>query len=168
MTDYANRGKSLEELIEAANVVYQQQKIAIVQKIPTPTKVIRAYDPKIQKTKIVSAFHEKKSTVDFQGTIYGGKTIAFDAKSTMNKTMLRLDAIEPHQYEYMDKFQEFGGKSFLIVEFSMIGEIYRIDFDIVKRQTAAGKKSLLLSDIKKECQKCSQTGWNPLHYLENI
>lgn len=168
MISQANRGKALENLIEAANAVYEFQNVAIIQKIPTPTKVVRAFDPASQKSRIVSAFHEKKSTVDFVGVVMGGKSVAFDAKSTLNKTMLRLDAIEPHQYDFLEKFQEIDGVSFLIVEFAEVGEIYRIDFDTVKRAKKNGKKNILLSDIRKECQRCSQTGVNPLHYLINL
>jgi recombination protein U len=39
--DYANRGKSLEDLINYANQQYLVKGVALVQKIPTPWTVIR-------------------------------------------------------------------------------------------------------------------------------
>lgn len=162
MAGQANKGKSLEVLIESANNYYDKAGQALIQKIATPTKVIRS------GAQIVSAFHERKSTVDFSGIIANGYPVAFDAKQTMNKTLLRLGMIEPHQLEYMIKFHGLGGIAFVIVEFTESQEIFRIEIDYIRQRIEEGAKSIPLSDIRKHCQSCSAAGTNPLHYLHNI
>ena len=78
MVSYANRGMALEELLQFVNQIYDKQKIAVVQKISTPWKVIR------KGKQIITAFPEGKSTLDFRGTVKGGLSISFDAKESQN------------------------------------------------------------------------------------
>ena len=58
------RGSVLEELINYTNEKYRQQKLALVQKIPTSIKPVR-----FDKTKrhITLAYFDQKSTVDYIG-----------------------------------------------------------------------------------------------------
>ena len=59
------RGSVLEELINYTNEKYRQQKLALVQKIPTSIKPVR-----FDKTKrhITLAYFDQKSTVDYIGS----------------------------------------------------------------------------------------------------
>lgn len=114
---HANRGMGLESLIEYANAQYAAKGIAQIQKVSTPWKVIR------KGKQIVSAFPEKKSTVDFIG-IQKGNAIAFDAKSTENKTSFPLSNVEQHQIDFMNNWEEQGGTAFLLIEFKVHKEIY--------------------------------------------
>ena len=56
------RGSALEELINHTNERYRQQKLALIQKIPTPIKPI-----KIDKSTrhITLAYFDQKSTVEY-------------------------------------------------------------------------------------------------------
>ena len=114
---HANRGMGLETLIEYANAQYAKKGIALIQKIATPWKVIR------KGSQIVNAFPEKKSTVDFIG-VYQGRAIAFDAKSTQNKTRIPLQNFEQHQIDFMIEWEKQGGTAFFIVEFIEHGIYY--------------------------------------------
>ena len=60
------RGSVLEELINYTNEKYRQQKLALVQKIPTSIKPVR-----FDKTKrhITLAYFDQKSTVDYIGVV---------------------------------------------------------------------------------------------------
>jgi recombination protein U len=109
----------LETLIEYANAQYAAKGIAQIQKVSTPWKVIR------NGTKIVSAFPEKKSTVDYIGD-YNGHSICFEAKSTENKTSFPLSNFEAHQIMFMHKWK---GIKFAIIEFTTHKETYFIPFD---------------------------------------
>lgn len=62
------RGSVLEELINYTNEKYRQQKLALVQKIPTSIKPVR-----FDKTKrhITLAYFDQKSTVDYIGVVQG-------------------------------------------------------------------------------------------------
>ena len=70
----ANKGALFEQEIKYANESYKRRGIALIQKISTPWKVVRS------GKKIVSAFPEEKSTLDFRGTVKGGLSISFDCK----------------------------------------------------------------------------------------
>lgn len=119
---HANRGMGLESLIEYANAQYASKGIAQIQKVSTPWKVIR------KGNQIVSAFPEKKSTVDFIG-VYRGKAIAFDAKSTKNTTSFPLANVDEHQVRFIADWVKSGGIGFLLIEFASFGEIYLMPFD---------------------------------------
>lgn len=169
MTDYGNRGMSLENLINAANAEYEKNGTALIQKIATPVKVIRGFDGN-NKYRVQAAFHEQKSTVDFRGTLTDGRSIAVEAKSTLNKTQFRFDNVKPHQMEFLRGHARLGGISLIIVEFKEIGETYRISvpdaFDYL--QSLSAQKNVKISEIRKICHKCTAEGENPLHYLRNL
>lgn len=116
---HANRGMGLETLIEYANAQYAAKGIALIQKVATPWKVVR------KGKQIVSAFPEKKSTVDFIG-VYKGKAVAFDVKQTENKTRFPYANIEDHQLDYMQKWEANGGLSFFLIEFKAHQKIFYV------------------------------------------
>lgn len=60
------RGSFLEELVNMTNDKYRSQKLALVQKVPTPIKPITID----QTTRhITLAYFEQKSTVDYIGVV---------------------------------------------------------------------------------------------------
>ena len=62
------RGSTLEELINRTNEKYQENGLALIQKIPTPITPI-----KIDKDErhITLAYFDQKSTVDYIGAVQG-------------------------------------------------------------------------------------------------
>lgn len=121
MVSYANRGMALEELLQFVNQIYDKQKIAVVQKISTPWKVIR------KGKQIITAFPEGKSTLDFRGTVKGGLSISFDAKESQNERGLPLAYIKQHQIDYMEKALEIGECTFLICYIKPVNKFFFID-----------------------------------------
>lgn len=104
----ANKGAAFEQEIVYANEAYKLKGIALIQKISTPWKVIRS------RTRIVSAFPEGKSTLDFRGTIKDGIPISFDCKESEDERGLPLAYIKPHQIEYIRLALEVGEKAFIL------------------------------------------------------
>jgi recombination protein U len=104
----ANKGALFEQEVIYANEVYRRKGIALIQKISTPWKVVWG------GKKIVSAFPEGKSTLDFRGTIKGGTPISFDCKESEDSRGLPLKHIQPHQIEYMREALAMGEVSFLL------------------------------------------------------
>lgn len=117
----ANKGKGFEELIEATNQQYKTKGVALIQKIATPIKVISQYGKGDLK-----AVYDKKSTLDFRGTVVGGISVSFDAKETEETEGLPLKNLAPHQYEYIKDALIFGEVSFLLVSFKTLGEFYAV------------------------------------------
>ncbi len=104
----ANKGMGFEKEVERANEDYRYRKIANIQKISTPWKVIR------RGKQIVSAFPEGKSTLDFRGTVKPGISISFDCKESEDKRGLPLAHIAPHQIEYMRDAMDFEETTFIL------------------------------------------------------
>lgn len=162
----ANKGMIFEEEIKKANEGYKNRKIALVQKISTPWKVIR------QGKKIVSAFPEEKSTLDFRGTVKGGLSISFDCKESEDERGLPLAYIEPHQIEYMRCALEIGETSFILCYLKKQDKRYLIPGKIVLQQwdqwqLNKGKRGFNLIPVELMKEVRSKSGL-VLDYLEGL
>lgn len=167
----ANRGMELESYILQANARYKLRGIASIDKIATPVKVLKLAKTGHKKGRIIDGFFEEKSTVDFIG-ISRGKTIAFDAKETENKTSFPLKNLEDHQFEVLRDKHIHEAISFLLIRFKAHHEVYILLFeDLEKFWTEAakgGSKSIPYQFFKEKCVSC-QAGRNvPIDYLEAL
>ncbi|WP_036130320.1 Holliday junction resolvase RecU [Listeria sp. SHR_NRA_18] len=133
---YANKGKELEGLLENVCFVYKMKGVGLIHKIPNEWTVKRAGG------RIVEAFPSKKSTVDFEGILQGGISIAFEAKETTNKTSFPLDNIKEHQLEFLRSHDRLGGCSFLILRFVNLNKIFKIEY----------------KELEKMIQECKEQG----------
>jgi recombination protein U len=125
LRNMANLGKGFEVEIKLANQAYFQRGIALIQKISTPWVVIR------KGKKIVSAFPNGKSTLDFRGTVKGGISISFDCKESEDERGLPLKHIQPHQIEYMRSALNMGEESFILCYMKKLDRRYKIDGCVV-------------------------------------
>jgi recombination protein U len=128
-----HRGDTTETLINLVNDLYDRQGLAIITKIPTPIKVL-----KLHLGKIVEAFFEDKSTVDYNGMVQG-YGICFDAKET-DKDYLPLSNIHQHQVDYMNKYAHQKGYSFIICHFKQHGMFYLIPLEVINEYWDNAKK----------------------------
>lgn len=117
---YANKGAIFEREIRMSNAGYETRGIALVQKISTPWNVVR------DGPRIVSAFPEEKSTLDFRGTVRGGTSISFDCKESEDERGLPLKHIEPHQIDYIRKALQVGEISFILCYMKLLDKRYFI------------------------------------------
>ncbi|MEK5272573.1 Holliday junction resolvase RecU [Aeribacillus sp. FSL K6-8394] len=159
---YANRGMSFEHLIERTNQQYFMKGIATIQKVATPWKVIR------KGKQIVSAFPEKKSTVDFIG-IYNGRAIAFDAKSTRERTRFPLSNIEEHQFNFLKQWKNNSGISFLLIDFTKKQEVYFLTLSELEKwwneAEKGGRKSIPYEWFVENCNLVKSKNGILLDYL---
>lgn len=142
-------------MIDKINEQYDRQGLAIVTKIPTPIKVL-----KIKLGKIVEAFFEKKSTVDYNGMVQG-YGICFDAKET-DKDYLPLNNIHQHQIDYMNKYKSQKGYSFIICHFKAHKRFYLIPLELINHYLdnakKGGRKSIPIEALDKRYIIPSQNG----------
>jgi recombination protein U len=145
-----NSGAVFEEMLKNSCEYYLFKGIALIHKIPTPWSV--TYDKKSKK--VIRAHPEEKSSVDFEG-IWHGKSLAFEAKSTRERKRFDLKNIHQHQMDYLDRHQDQGGISFLLMEFSKLGEVYFIWYDQLKEwwndAKEGGRKSIPYDWIQINC-----------------
>ena len=75
------RGSALEEIINRTNEKYLEQKLGLIQKIPTPITPVKINE---ETRQISLAYFEQKSTVDYIGAVQG-IPVCFDAKECINR-----------------------------------------------------------------------------------
>ena len=93
------QGHSFEGCIKAACALYAQQGRAEIDKTPEPFRVTA----KDRKNGTFSGRFTARAQPDFQGTLYGGRSVVFEAKRTMKDRIMRsvltdtqMDALEKH------------------------------------------------------------------------
>lgn len=138
MANYSNRGNFLEKVINISNKQYLERNLALINKIPTPTKV----NPK----KHTATFSEK-STVDFTGVSLG-TFVAFDAKETTTQNF-QFSRLAPHQETYLKHAYEQKGIAFILILFTKENELYRLDIDeYLYLKKHIGRKSIPIKWFK--------------------
>ena len=157
------RGSIFEELIDMTNNLYEQQGLALIQKVPTPITPIQVDN----KARTISlAYFDKKSTVDFIG-VAQGVPLCFDAKET-RQLNLPLRNIHDHQLTFMEHFRKQQGVSFLLVHFHTKGEMFLLPSEDIaaakKRAAAGGRKSIPYEDFDHALRVHNKGGF-PVHYL---
>lgn len=163
---YANRGMVTEEIVEISCSQYEDRNLAVIRKVPTSVKVL-----KLVRGRIRDGFFEKKGTVDFEGTIKGGRSIAFDSKETKGKS-LPFGNITNEQISYMESVSKMGGSAFILVCFSQLDKYYRLDIkDIVgymNEPWASNKKSFPLKFLEQYGTEVKSRNGMYLDFLEGI
>ena len=160
------RGSSLEELINYSNEMYQEEGLALIQKIPTPIKPITIDK---QTRHITLAYFDQKSTVDYIGVVQG-IPICFDAKECAKETF-PLANIHEHQVSFMREFERQGGIAFLIIYYTAKEEYDYMPFSHMERfwlrMKHGGRKSVTYEEIDKTYQIGHRKNV-PIHYLTMI
>jgi recombination protein U len=156
------RGSTLEEAINLTNEKYRQNKLALIQKVPTPIKPI-----KIDKEtrRITLAYFDQKSTVDYIGTVQG-IPVCFDAKECATETF-PLQNIHEHQVQFMKEFEEQGGISFFLLYFLSKDVFYYLPLKHLlvfwERAKEGGRKSFRYEELQPKYQAGVM-----VHYLEAL
>lgn len=142
------RGSQLEELINQTIESYRLKKLALIQKIPTPITPINMNK---DHTQITLAYFNQKSTVDYIGVVQG-IPVCFDAKESA-KDSWPLQNLHEHQVRFMKEFEEQGGVSFIVLNFTGRNETYYVPFRDVfrfwQRMRDGGRKSFRLDEIDR-------------------
>lgn len=164
--DYANRGKSLENLINVANEHYYRAGLGLIQFIQTPMKQIVSGGQKVW-------VHAKKSTVDFFGTMKGGRSVAFDAKQTKSKTRFDFKYIGFHQMKFLEETLKLGGAAFFIIEFTAYNKIFFVPYQKIaplfyEAWDEEGAKSVKYEWFITECPQIRPGRGVALDYLTHV
>lgn len=159
---YGNRGMPFEETINLVNQLYNNYGIALINKRPTPVKVLKS-----KGSRIISGFFEKKSTVDYYGT-YQGRSIEFEAKSSKGKRF-DLKNIPRHQIEYLVKAEKHGAITFFLIEMRDVQTVYFVPLSMIltyeKNARKGGRKSIPLDDFEIYAYEVEAGRRVPLDYL---
>ena len=141
------RGSTLEEFINHTNTRYSEMGLALIQKIPTPITPVRIDK---EHRHITLAYFDKISTVDYIGAVQG-IPVCFDAKEC-NADTFPLQNVHEHQIEFMEKFEQQGGISFLLIYFTAREELYYMQYRQIRRfwdrAEDGGRKSFRLDELE--------------------
>lgn len=159
------RGQAFERLLDYTNQIYKSKGIALINKRPTPVKVVKS-----KGTRVLNGFYEAKSTVDYDG-VYNGRAIVFEAKTTKQQS-LPLRMIADHQARYLDQAEKQGALSFLIVEMRAIKEVFLVTNDMlqkyIKNAREGGRKSIPLRDLEVYAFLVESQNGVPLDYISVV
>ena len=140
------RGSTLEDLINMTNEKYRTQKLALIQKIPTPIKPIQIDHAKHQ---ITLAYFEQRSTVDYIGAVQG-IPVCFDAKESKTDTF-SLQNVHEHQVRFMEEFEKQQGIAFILIYYSAKDLLYYMRFEELRkfwdRAQEGGRKSIRFEEL---------------------
>jgi recombination protein U len=160
--------KDFETVIDTANAQYEALKKGIIQRIPTPWKVIRAWDMKTKKNVIYRAFPLEKSTVDFGGTA-SGFSIWFDAKSSKHEKYFKIDNIKDHQIDFLKAVREHGGKAFFLVYVQPLQKVFLLWLTDLERFIEEEKrKSIPYEWLESNCKQVDGNENIFLDYLSEV
>ncbi len=160
------RGSFLEELVNMTNDKYRSQKLALVQKVPTPIKPITID----QTTRhITLAYFEQKSTVDYIGVVQG-IPICFDAKECATDRF-PLANVHEHQIRFMKEFEEQDGIAFLLIYFKAKDTFMYLPYAKLdrfwRRMEEGGRKSFRREELDEKYYLPKKSGFL-VPYLEGL
>ncbi|MDF1585814.1 Holliday junction resolvase RecU [Marinimicrococcus flavescens] len=164
--NYANRGMIFESQIDLSNEMYEAQDRAVINKRPTPVKVLER-----KGQYITLAVFEKPSTVDYDG-IYRDRRIDFEAKEVSDLMRLDLSRIEDHQYDHLEKSHRHGSIAFILVSFTRNRKMYLLPFVALRvfkqaSELPGGRKSISIDDFEIEGYEI-RNGRVPVDYLKVV
>ncbi len=143
------RGSALEELINLTNDKYRENKLALIQKVPTPITPIQMDK---ETRHITLAYFEQKSTVDYIGAVQG-IPVCFDAKECATDTFA-LQNLHAHQVAFMSEFEQQGGVAFLLIHYTKKDRYFYLRFAKMKefwdRMEQGGRKSFRFEELEEE------------------
>lgn len=143
------RGSTFEDFINRTNEIYDENGLALIQKIPTP---ITPIDIDSKSRHITLAYFDQKSTVDYVGAVQG-IPVCFDAKEC-NKDTFPLQNIHPHQVSFMERFEAQDGLAFILIYYSEHDLFYYLNFSKLKefwdRMENGGRKSFRFEELDEK------------------
>jgi recombination protein U len=133
-------------MLNRTNEKYLENKLALIQKIPTPITPINIDK---ETRHITLAYFDQKSTVDYIGVVQG-VPVCFDAKECHTDTF-PLQNIHEHQVRFMEEFERQDGIAFILIFFTARNEFYYLRLnDLLKfwnRGKAGGRKSFRYEEL---------------------
>lgn len=134
------RGWAFENLLMKGCNSYIQKGMAIIHKVNEPYKVLK----KTSGNRFNGVF-TGRAEPDFKGVLFGGRAIAFEAKSTQ-KSRIQRNVLTDTQMAWLREQNKFGAVTFVAVNIQ--DKFYSVPFDVWDdMKLIFGKKFLMPEDI---------------------
>ena len=116
-------GEAFEFHIETALLRYKEAGIAEIEKTPEPIKQIGRPNHRGQ----FLATYTKRAQPDFKGTLPGGRSIVFEAKST-RQDKISQSSVTDDQRERLEHHNKLGALAFVVVAMGL-DNVYRVPWE---------------------------------------
>ncbi len=159
---YKNRvnnaqGRHFEREILAGCRIYEQYGIAVIDKTPEPFRVTS----KNRKTGEFTGRFGSHAQPDFQGTLYTGRSIVFEAKWT-GKDRIARNVLTATQMEVLEKHRSLGALCGVCI--CIRDEFFFVPWDVWRdMKDIYGRQYLKAEDIKQYKVKFD----GAVHFLQN-
>lgn len=159
---YQNRknnaqGQHFEREILAGCKMYERFKIAIIDKTPEPFRV----KSKNHKTGEFTGRFNTPAQPDFQGTLYGGRSIVFEAKRT-SKDRITRNVLTDTQMEVLENHNKIGALCGVCI--SIQDEFFFIPWNVWRdMKELYGRKYITAADV----DEYRVTFDGSVHFLDN-
>lgn len=172
--DYGNRGKTFENDIIRSNMAYRNKNWALIEKTEPIFKPLPShYVPKRFQGRgnYKVGYYEAKGFVDFFG-ICQGRALAFEAKSTKERTRFPLANISKSQIEDLTFWHELGGIAFMLIQFEKTRDVFMLMLPDLKKwwddSSSGGRKSIPFDWFVFNCHKVKASRGVILDYLNGL
>ena len=137
-------GETFENQISSSLVWHFDRKLLKATKTPEPMKPIRP----MGKNGQFLACYEKKAQVDFCGTMYGGRSVRFEAKQTDSDRFERK-RLTPEQMDDLRDHQSLGALCFVLLCFGF-DHFYRVPWQVWENmKTIYGRQYVTEKDVQR-------------------
>lgn len=121
-------GITFENHILAACDTYKRLGLAYVDKTPEPFKILGSKKPNSQGIWVFEGFFTKPAQPDFQGTLRGGRSIVFEAKTSQGDQIKR-EKVTKDQENALELHGEMGALAFVFVSVKL-RQSYRVPWSV--------------------------------------
>lgn len=136
-------GLKFEDIVNEACEHYKSLDIAYIEKTPEPMRVIGIINRKLGHFK---AIFQKQAQPDYKGTMNGGQSVVFEAKST-SAERIEQNAVTEEQWEALDKHEAMGAWAFVLVQLG--NRFYRVRWsDWKNMKQLFGHKYMNAADLE--------------------
>ena len=167
----ANKGMTLENMINESNEYYLNFDIAVIHKKPIPIQVVKVDYPSRNKAVIKEAYYKTPSTTDYNG-VYKGFYIDFDAKECSSKTSFTLNDVHKHQADHLLNIKRHGGIGFFLIKFNKYDECFLLEIDqymtFYNNSLNGDRKSIPYDYFKNNCVEVKEGYLPRLDYLKGV
>ena len=137
------QGKFFEDIVDSSCVEYKLHGVANIEKTPEPMKILQVIN---RASGHFKAVFEKAAQPDYKGTMKGGRSVVFDAKST-ETDRIQQKVVSQEQWESLDLHEAMGAWCFILVFLG--NNYYRIPWERWKTMKEdCGHKYMNAADLE--------------------
>lgn len=140
-------GAAFETYILAACDYYRHLGKADIDKTPEPFKVLGSRKPNDRGMWVFEGVFTKPAQPDFQGTLQGGRSIVFEAKTSQSDRIER-SVVTAEQEQVLERHYRLGARVYVMVAIRL-RQFYRVPWEVWRdMKILCGRKHMKVNDLE--------------------